>query len=85
MYALQEEGSFSHTLAPQFVKYLRNLYFSNSGAKVVIMWRYSSGAMFSGAKVELVKNVIFGVKCICGILRLWCKPPKTNLMWIKIL
>ena len=36
----------------------------------MIKWRYTSGAMFFGAKVELIKNVKFGVKCICGIP--WC-------------
>ena len=40
------------------------------------MWRYTSGAMFSGAKVELVKNVKFGVKCICGIP--WCMVKTTK-------
>ena len=38
--SLQEERHFSLTLAPLFVKDLRNPQFSNSGAKVVLMCGY---------------------------------------------
>ena len=42
----------------------------------MIMWGYASGAMFSGAKVELVKNVKFVVKCLCRIP--WCMMQTTK-------
>ena len=37
---------------------------------------YSIGAIFSGVKVELVKKVKFGVKCVCGIP--WCMVQTTK-------
>ena len=51
--SVQEKGYFRLTLAtPLFVKDLRNPQFSNSGAKVVIMWGYTSGVNIYGAKVK---------------------------------
>ena len=40
---------------------LENPKFSNSGAKVVIMWGYTNGAKIYVVKVVFVKNVDFGV------------------------
>jgi len=80
----QEKGHFSLTLAPLFLKDLENPQFSNSGAKVEIMWGYENGVKISGAKVEFVKDVDFGVKLLCGIP--WCmvQTPKSNPRWIEI-
>ena len=54
---LQEKRHFSLTLAPLFVKDLVNPQFSNSGAKMVIMWGYTSGAKIYGEKVVFVKKL----------------------------
>ena len=54
----KEKEHFSLTLAPLFVKDLVNPQFSISGAKVVIIWGYPSGAKIYGAKVVLVKTLI---------------------------
>ena len=54
--SLQEKCYFSLTLAPLFVKDLINPQFLNSGARVVIMWGYTSGAKIYGVKVVFVKK-----------------------------
>lgn len=41
-------------LAPLFVKDLENPQFSNTGAKVEIMWGYKCGAKIYGKKVKFV-------------------------------
>ena len=83
--SLQGKRHFSPTLAPLFVKDLRNPQFSNSGAKVVIMWGYESGAKIYGAKVVLVKRLIMMLNEYVAFHGVWCKPPKTNIKWIEIL
>ena len=64
---------------------LENPKFSNSGAKVVIMWGYTNGAKIYVVKVVFVKNVDFGVNRICSLP--WCmvQTTKTNPKWIEIL
>ena len=72
----QEKGHFSSTFAPLFVKDLENPQFSNSGAKVEIMWGYANGAKICGAKVELVKKLILVLNDYVAFHGVWCKPPK---------
>ena len=55
---------------------LKNPKFSNSGAKVVIMWGYASGAKIYGAKVVFVEKWIFVLNEYVTFDGVWCKPPK---------
>ena len=76
--SLQEKRHFSLTLAPLFVKDLRNPQFSNRGAKVVIMWGYENGAKIYGAKVVLVKRLIMMLNEYVAFHGVWCKPPNNS-------
>ena len=71
-----ERGQFSITLAPLFVKDLGNPQFSNSGAKVVLLWGYACGAKIYGAKMMLVKTLILVLYEYVALHGVWCKPPK---------
>ena len=79
----KEKEHFSLTLAPLFVKDLVNPQFSNSGAKVVIMWGYTSGAKSYGAKVVLVKMLIMVLNEFVAFHGVWCKPPKPILSGLR--
>ena len=79
VWTLPEKGHFSLTLAPLFVKDLRNPQFSNRGAKVVIMWGYESGAKIYGAKVVFVKKLLLVLNWYVAFHGVWCKPPKPIL------
>ena len=41
------------------MKDIENPHFSNSGAKVEIMWGYESGLKFYGVKMKFIENVNF--------------------------
>ena len=63
---------------------MRNPQFSNSGAKVVIMWGYESSAKIYGAKVVLVKGLIMMLNEYVAFHGVWCKPPKQFLGGLRL-
>ena len=62
---------------------MENPQFPNSGAKMVIMWGYTSGAKIYGAKVVFVKNLILVLNEYVALHGVWCKPPKLILVGLR--
>ena len=63
--------------------HLENPKFSNSGAKVVLLWGYECGAKIYGVKVVFVKKLILVLYEYVALHGVWCKPPKPILGGFK--